>query len=242
MNWETVAIVAVLIGIVAFTRRQQRIQALRMPSLDEPGDGEDVGSTAQGDTPEHVARIRDYLERYRSAYNADALRRKLLADGHDRMVVDQAMAQVFGKKGRPLAQRRFYAKWARREWIIFAGMLLFNALLLPALVAYATNYSPYGPDALLITLSIPLIVLGELVLTGLFRNRFPVVHPVFWASLIYFALAPVSIGVCITIIDDVASEAPRGSAPGGSADARRHRPPSSGSTAPYRETPIRFQS
>ncbi len=206
MDWRTVVFVLVLIGIVAFTRRQQRNEARQMPSIDEPNEGEDDRSPTPGDAPESVARIRAYLERHRSVYNADALRRKLLADGHDRKAVDQAMAQVFGEKALPLAQRsRFYTGWERRDWLIFAGILLFNGLVLPALVAYAAGYSPYGPDALLTALYIPLIVLGELVLTGLVRNRFPIAHPVFWASLLYFALAPVSIGACIAIIEGVAA-------------------------------------
>lgn len=207
MDWRTVVLVLALIGIAAYTRRQMRNEARRMPSLDEPGEGEgeESGLSTPGDAQERVGRIRAYLEQHRSVYNADALRRKLLADGHERKVVDQAMVQVFGANALPLARRpRFYARWTRREWLIFAGMLLFNGLVLPALVAYAAGYSPYGPDALLTALYIPLIVVGELVLTGLFRNRFPVVHPVYWASLMYFALLPVSIGACITIIDSVA--------------------------------------
>ncbi|HSH77239.1 MAG TPA: hypothetical protein VLA19_01755 [Herpetosiphonaceae bacterium] len=203
MDWRTVVLILALLGVAAYTRRQMRNEARRMPSIDEPG--EEAGSSTSGNAQERVARIRAYLDQHRSVYNADALRRKLLADGHERREVDQAMAQVFGANALPLARRpRFYARWARREWITFAGMLLFNGLVLPALVAYAAGYSPYGPDALLTALYIPLIVVGELVLTGLFRNRFPMVHPVFWASLMYFALLPVSIGACITIIDSVA--------------------------------------
>lgn len=207
MDWRTVVLVLALIGVAAYTRRQMRNEARRMPSLDEPGKGEEAGSSRPGDAQEPVARIRAYLEQYRSVYNADALRRKLLADGHERKAVDEAMAQVFGTNALPLARRpRFYSRWTRRDWLIFAGMLLFNGLVLPALVANAANYSPYGPDALLTALYIPLIVVGELMLAGVFRNRFPLVHPIFWASLMYFALLPVTLGACIAIIDRVGAE------------------------------------
>lgn len=45
--------------------------------------------------PEAVAHVRAYLEQHRATYTRDALRKQLLADGHDPQAVDQALAEVY---------------------------------------------------------------------------------------------------------------------------------------------------
>ena len=45
---------------------------------------------------ENVARIRAYLEQHRQTYDKQALRTKLLNDGHDPAAVELALAQVYG--------------------------------------------------------------------------------------------------------------------------------------------------
>ncbi|GAC1655126.1 MAG: hypothetical protein NVS4B8_30280 [Herpetosiphon sp.] len=45
--------------------------------------------------PEAVARIRFYLDAHKATYDREALRRQLLADGHDPALVDQALTEVY---------------------------------------------------------------------------------------------------------------------------------------------------
>jgi hypothetical protein len=51
--------------------------------------------------PENVAHIRSYLEQHKATYDREALRAKLLADGHDAIAVDQALAEVYGAANQP---------------------------------------------------------------------------------------------------------------------------------------------
>ncbi len=50
--------------------------------------------------PQEVMRIRVYLHQHRYRYGQDALRRKVLEDGHDPRAVELAMAQVYGSSAR----------------------------------------------------------------------------------------------------------------------------------------------
>lgn len=205
MDWREIALVAVLVVVVVLALRQQRAEQRRMPSSREASAAEGENETTAAPHPEQVARIRVYLERYRDVYNVDALRRKLLADGHNRRAVDAAVAEIFGQNALPLARReRFFARWERQDWLIFWGALLFNLLVLPAILAATSRGTFSSGQALVNALLTPLIVLGELVLAGVIRRRFPALHGVFWASLLYFATFPIALGTCIAIFNGVA--------------------------------------
>ncbi len=77
--------------------------------------------------PEEVTRIRLYLRRHRYMYSQDALRRKLLDDGHDPRAVKVAMAQVYGVRGRQHPIDRALGDSGAAS-VAFAGMVVVNGL------------------------------------------------------------------------------------------------------------------
>jgi hypothetical protein len=83
---------------------------------------------------EQVARIRAYLEQHRQTYEREALRQKLLADGHDPQAVDLAMAQVFGLQIAPAPSSGGFRLGRPGYILLIVCTALLNILILPAAV------------------------------------------------------------------------------------------------------------
>jgi len=152
---------------------------------------------------EETARIRAYLEKHRATYDRAALRRKLLANGFTASAVDQAMTEVYGEAGLAPSGPVSGGKPVP-YYLLVAGILFVNVLVLPALLKYAYEaWSPYSPPySVILQLGVPL----ELVLAWALR-RFAAPawlwQAIFRAVLLYVVLLPVWIGVCIAVLQPV---------------------------------------
>jgi hypothetical protein len=151
--------------------------------------------------PEYVARIRAYLEEHRHAYDRDALRQKLLADGHSAEAVDLASAQVYGFQVGTAAAP---APRSNTPGFLSSllGVLALNFVGLPILLTLLGRITGFG---LAINLLIMLLALvGEGVVAGvLWRRNQPVARGLAWGvagSLAPLLLLLVLFGICLALI------------------------------------------
>jgi hypothetical protein len=93
---------------------------------------------------EEIAQIRAYLEKHRAAYDREALRRKLLADGFTADAVDLAMTQVYSSADVPPVARLFGSPLLLYSLIVI-GILFVNVLMLPALLKYVYEAQGWWP-------------------------------------------------------------------------------------------------
>jgi hypothetical protein len=87
---------------------------------------------------QETAHIRAYLEQHRATYDREALRQKLLADGHNREAVELAMAQVYGLQVAPQPAPAS-GSTVSRYWLLILGVVLLNVMLLPASIVVTVN-------------------------------------------------------------------------------------------------------
>jgi hypothetical protein len=83
--------------------------------------------------PNAVATIRAYLEHHRHTYDREALRQKLLADGHDPAAIDLAVAQVYGLQIAPGASPTPQRDSAWQMLAAIFGTVLINFIALAGL-------------------------------------------------------------------------------------------------------------
>lgn len=147
-----------------------------------------------------VQQIRSYLEQHRDTYDREALRRKLLSDGHSPQAVDLAFAQAYGLPVNA-AQAPSDPPENRAPFLAtLFGVLLLNfvASCLLTTIMFTNNVPP--ENALLMAVLIPL----ELAIMAYFwrRNR-PVARGFMWAligSLPVVAMG-LLLGFCVAIIN-----------------------------------------
>lgn len=148
---------------------------------------------------EYVARIRAYLEQHRNEYDRDALRQKLLSDGHPPQLVDVAMAQVYGftvAPNAPPVQR----DPALPLVLTIVGVFLLNYILLGIALTVLVNSDTISAAYWAFLLLIPLEVGASIVVRR--RNR-PVGRGILWgliASLVPIVGAALLFGICLALI------------------------------------------
>lgn len=148
---------------------------------------------------EYVARIRAYLEQHRATYDREALRQKLLADGHPPQAIELAMAQVYGfqvQNTAPTVQR----DPALPLILTLIGIFLLNYVLIGLVVGLEINRGGDGGILWLLLLLIPIEVGAAIVVRR--RNR-PVGRGIIWglvASLVPILGAVLLFGICLALI------------------------------------------
>ncbi len=152
--------------------------------------------------PDDIARIHAYLREHGATYERDALRTRLIDDGHSPETVDLAIAQEYGFAVTGAAPS---APSNRRRIILVAiGVFLVNFVVLPlviGLLAQQVNAAAFGN---FLIGSIGLVVLAlavESVAAVITRRRDPVLsRGLTWGVLL--TLLPIVggvllVGVCI---------------------------------------------
>ena len=152
-----------------------------------------------------IARIRAYLREHGATYERDALRTRLIADGHAPETVDLAIAQEYGFAVTGAAPS---APSNRGRIILVAiGVFLVNFVVLPlviGLLAQQVNAAAFGN---FLIGSIGLVVLAlavESVAAAITRRRDPVLsRGLTWGVLL--TLLPVVgsvllLGICIIVL------------------------------------------
>lgn len=159
--------------------------------------------------PENVARIRAYLEQHRQTYDKQALRVKLLSDGHAPAAVDLALAQVYGFEVTPGAKP--VAEEVRGGFgPALLGTLLFNYLLLPIGVVLLLRFGSDAGVSFLTGAVLPLLLtllVESGAAFGLRRSHAGVARGLRWGiliSLIPFAVLALLFGACIALLQNVA--------------------------------------
>jgi len=148
-----------------------------------------------------IARIRAYLKEHGATYERDALRTRLIADGHAPETVDLAIAQEYGftvtGAAPPPATRN-------RVILVAAGVFLVNFLVLPlviGLLAQQVNVGAIGSFLIGSTGLVVLALVVESVAAAITRRRDPVLsRGLTWGVLL--TLLPIVggvllVGVCI---------------------------------------------
>ncbi len=155
--------------------------------------------------PDDIARIRAYLREHGTTYERDALRTRLIADGHSPETVDLAIAQEYGfvvtGTAPPAPSNR------GRIILVAIGIFLVNFVVLPlaiGLVAQQVNVAAFGN---FLIGSIGLVVLAlvvESVAAAITRRRDPLLsRGLTWGVLL--TLLPVVggvllVGICIIVL------------------------------------------
>jgi hypothetical protein len=88
----------------------------------------------------YVQQIRAYIEEHRHRYYPEAIRKRLIADGHDPALVDRLLAEAFAPLrayADPSTAPRKLSWWDHaiivlRIFVVLAGVLIFNAMLVGA--------------------------------------------------------------------------------------------------------------
>ncbi len=155
--------------------------------------------------PQHVARIRAYLEEHRGTYERQALRGKLLEDGHDPEAVELALAQTYGFEVAPSSPPTG-TNTTTPLLLAITGTLLFNYVLLPILVVLLLQVVATDATSFFIGVIVP-GVLALVVEVGaavaLRRERPAVARGIGWGILI--SLIPVAglallFGACVALL------------------------------------------
>lgn len=154
--------------------------------------------------PEHVARIRAYLQQHGGTYEQEALRAKLLEDGHDPEAVELALAQTYGFEVAPSSPPAG-GNTTTRLLLAITATLLFNYLLLPILVLLLLQIGGSSDATFLAGGIVPVLLalVAEIVAAiALRRTRPAVARGIGWGILI--SLIPVAglallFGACVAL-------------------------------------------
>lgn len=158
--------------------------------------------------PDNVARIRAYLEQHRQTYDKQALRTKLLNDGHDPAAVELALAQVYGFDVGP-SPAPVVQDASRGFGLTVLGTLLFNYLLLPIMIGGLVRFGSSTGGSLLTAAVLPLLIalLAEIGLAVAVRRSRPgVARGLRWGivlSLIPVAALVLLFGACVALLTSV---------------------------------------
>ncbi len=155
--------------------------------------------------PEHVARIRTYLEEHRGTYEQQALRAKLLGDGHDPEAVELALAQTYGFQVAP-ASPPVGPNTTTRLLLAITGTLLFNYVLLPILMVLLLQITATNAGSFFIGAVVPVVLalVAEIAAAlALRRTRPAVARGIGWGILI--SLIPIAglallFGACVALL------------------------------------------
>ncbi len=156
--------------------------------------------------PEHVARVRSYLEEHRGTYERQALHAKLLEDGHDPEAVELALAQTYGFEVAPSSPPPPAGNTTTGLLLAITGTLLFNYVLLPILIVVLLRFVVADPDGFFIGGVVPavLALVVEIVAAVALRGSRPAVaRGIGWGILI--SLIPVAglallFGACVALL------------------------------------------
>jgi hypothetical protein len=147
--------------------------------------------------PESIARIRGYLEEHRRVYDRDALRNKLLADGHPVQAVESAIAQVYGFEVKPTDPPR--PRHTTTVVLTSLGLFIVNYI-----IWFLITVSTFQSDSLAALILIPALLLLEGVAAFALRRRNPSVARGFtWGiaiSLLPIVALALLFGICLAII------------------------------------------
>lgn len=156
---------------------------------------------------DRIAHIRAYLEQHGDTYDRDALRQRLLADGHDPEAVDLAMAQVYGLQVTPQPAPGI-DQGSSYNTTLFVVVMIGTVVLNIILFCSAGSITARGfLEDQALTLAVGLGLLSPLVIEGvaslLMRRRNAAVsRGLMWgaiATAVVLMLAVLLIGVCIVI-------------------------------------------
>jgi hypothetical protein len=155
--------------------------------------------------PEDVARIRAYLQQHKETYEQQALRAKLLEDGHDPQAVELALAQTYGFQVAP-STPPVGGNTTGRLLLVITGTLLFNYVVLPIIVVLllqvgATDATSFFLGAIVPTVLALVVEVGAAL--ALRRTRPVVARGIGWGILI--SLIPVAglallFGACVALL------------------------------------------
>lgn len=149
-------------------------------------------------SPDVVGRIQNYLEQHRHTYDREALRHKLLADGHPMQAVDLAMAQVYGLSVTS-PEMPSDPPTSRTPFLLsLFGVLLLNFVASCTLttIMFSTDFSP--SNVFVMAALIPI----ELAIMAYFwrRNR-PAARGFMWALIASLPVVAMGLllGFCVAI-------------------------------------------
>ncbi len=130
--------------------------------------------------PAEVERMRSYLEQHRNIYDREALRRKLLSDGHAPQAIELALAQVYGLTVAAADAPHDPASSRGPFLVSLFGVLLLNFVAGCTLATIFFNSGLPTPSIFLMGALIPL----EAAMMAYFwrRNR-PVARGFMWALI-----------------------------------------------------------
>jgi hypothetical protein len=91
----------------------------------------------------YIQQIRAYIDEQRRRYYPDAIRKRLIADGHDAVLVDGLLAEAFAPRrsyADPNVTPRRLTWWDHvlvvlRLFVILGAVIVFNALLVGACIS-----------------------------------------------------------------------------------------------------------
>lgn len=150
---------------------------------------------------EYVRRIREYIELHKARFYPEAIRKRLIAEGHDPVVVDRLLAEAFARAlpyGAPQTPPKRLSMWdlllfVLRIGVVMGGVLLFNALLVGTCFAMITGGSVI-PIVLLATAAA--VFVGTLVYAR--WRRIPILLAAALLVAPGFALA-LLVGACLAL-------------------------------------------
>ncbi|HEX6293199.1 MAG TPA: hypothetical protein VFZ66_28715 [Herpetosiphonaceae bacterium] len=172
-------------------------QALAQVYGAEPAAQPIAPDSQAADQPDSVERITAYLEQHRQTYTQEALRQKLLADGHEPQAVDLAAAQVYGFAVRPSGKPEVSD---RRTVVLTAlGLFVLNYVVWMALGLISFNVAPIE-----ILWLIPTLVVLEIAAAVAARTRSrAVARGLAWGiaiSMLPVVALALFFGICLAII------------------------------------------
>jgi hypothetical protein len=143
-----------------------------------------------------VERMRAYLEQHKQTYTQEALRRKLIEDGHNPETVDLAIAQAYGFQVSGTPPLPEYDR--RTVALISAGVFLFNYAVWTVAVIFTVQGSGPGFGV------IPALLIPETVAAVVLRRRnLSVARGLAWGigvSLLPIILLALLFGICLVVI------------------------------------------
>lgn len=149
--------------------------------------------------PEHVARVRAYLEEHRQRYDQNALRSQLLASGHPEAVVDLALAQVYGYDPPPATA----ATPPQRSWLWMALTILATMIGTYVVLVLLFGLALDSSNALVIFSPLLLLPLQIGVALLVRRRNHPLARRLIWgiaaAWVPLFSLV-LLVGICLALI------------------------------------------
>ena len=149
--------------------------------------------------PVEVARIRTYLEQHLQTYHWEALRDKLVAEGHDPEAVELALAQIETVRTATQAEQAARAHVASLvPAIVLVNLVLFGCVMPYLSVPVALGHATAERVTKVLWWGLAPILAGEiLVIAVLFLRRSPLARPLLSALLPSLALALLLFGSCV---------------------------------------------